>query len=195
MYKPLLAAAGILVTLAVSAVLAAPLADAPGLPFSSKRVPASTEECVVWNRERSFARSIEARDQEAWASHFHPGLVMDVGPEPTRGIEASRKVWSIFAGDSDTVLRWRPGTVNMSGNMQAAVSVGPYIFQSRTNGVDRFTVGLYQTVWMRDERDGVWKAIFDGQASTPSPVPDRAAADAWVKEQPMSACDKSSTKP
>ena len=47
---------------------------------------------------------------------------------------------------------------------------------------------MYQTVWVRDGRDGVWRVLFDGSATTGQPVDDRAAADRWVEDQPMSDC-------
>ena len=171
------------------------LGDAPALPLASKRILASAEECAIWNRERSFAHSVEAHDEKTWASYLHPGVVFNVGPEPNRGIEAVRTIWPGISGGKNFVLRWRPGIVNLSGDMQAAVSLGPYVFQVRKNGVERFEVGLYQTVWVRDQRDGAWRVLFDGEASTAIQVADRAAADAWVTEQPMSSCDEPSAKP
>jgi hypothetical protein len=47
---------------------------------------------------------------------------------------------------------------------------------------------VYQTVWVRDARDGVWRVLFDGSASAPQAMDDRAAADHWVEEQAMSDC-------
>jgi hypothetical protein len=43
-------------------------------------------------------------------------------------------------------------------------------------------------VWLRDAKDGTWRVLFDAGASTPLKVADRAAADAWVAEQPMNDC-------
>ena len=43
-------------------------------------------------------------------------------------------------------------------------------------------------VWVRDGRDGVWRVLFDGSATTGQPMDDRAAAERWVEEQAMSDC-------
>ena len=196
MYKAMRGIAFTIAILGLRAMAAeASLADAPALPLASKRIPASAEECVVWNRERSFAHSVEAHDEEAWVSHLDRGAVFNVGPEPDRGIEAIRTNWPSISGGENSVLRWRPGIVNISSNMLAAVSLGPYIFQDRKGGVDRFEVGLYQTIWVREGVDRVWRVLFDGDASTTIEVADRAAADAWVIKQPVSACDESASKP
>ena len=51
-------------------------------------------------------------------------------------------------------------------------------------------VGFYQSVWHRERSGAPWLILFDASASTPLPVADRAAADAWVMAQPVSACDE-----
>ena len=55
-------------------------------------------------------------------------------------------------------------------------------------GAPIYRVGMYQTVWVRDGRDGVWRILFDGSATTGQPMADRAAAERWVEEQAMSDC-------
>lgn len=163
--------------------------NAAALPLGTKRLPASADECSVWRRERSFAQSVVSHDKDAWASHLHPGVVFNVGPEPDRGRDEVVKIWPGISGTKNFVLRWRPGVVVIGGDPKLAVSLGPYVFQGRKNGVENVKVGLYQTVWVRDANDGIWRVMFDGDASTDIPVADRAAADAWVAAQPMSDCD------
>ena len=65
----------------------------------------------------------------------------------------------------------------------AAMVLNPYMA-----GAEIFRVGFYQTVWLRDSRDGTWRVLFDGSAATPKTVESRAAAERWVAEQPMSDC-------
>ena len=60
--------------------------------------------------------------------------------------------------------------------------------QTMKDGVAAWRVGMFQTVWVRDPKDGVWRVLFDGSATTGQNVDDRAAADRWVEEQPMSDC-------
>jgi hypothetical protein len=172
------------------------LYDAAALPLAVKRLPASTEECAVWRRERSFAHSVEAHDENAWASHLHPGVIFGAGTaDADRGRDQVLKLWPDLSGRKNFVLRWRPGIVMIGGEPRIAVSLGPYVFQDRRKGVDRFEVGLYQTVWVREENDGIWRVLFDGDASTSMQVADRAAADAWVAAQAMSDCDEASARP
>ena|ERR1019366_7093028 len=191
------AALAVVVMLGTRAIAAgSELADASALPLAMKRLPASTEECVVWRRERSFAHSVEAHDENAWASHLHPGVIFNVGTaDADRGRDEVVKVWLGISGRKNVVLRWRPGVVMIGGDPNIAVSLGPYVFQGRKEGVDKFEVGFYQTVWVRQENDGVWRVLFDGDASTAMQVADRAAADAWVAAQAMSDCDEASAKP
>ena len=163
---------------------------AAALPLASKRLPASAEECAVWGRERSFAASVVSHDKDAWISHLHPGVIFDVtsGADAMRGLDAVTKAWPGLSGTKNFVVRWRPGVVMIGGDPNTAVSVGPYVFQGRKGGVEKVSVGFFQTIWVRDSKDGVWRVLFDGDASTEIPVADRAAADAWVAEQDMSDC-------
>ena len=86
------------------------------------------------------------------------------------------------------MLRWRPGFVHIGGDPAIALSRGPWILQSERGGVPTVCVGFYQTVWVRDAKDGVWRVLYDGLASTPLKVADRAAAEKWVVEQAMADC-------
>ena len=85
-------------------------------------------------------------------------------------------------------MRWRAGIVQIGGEPTIAVSRGPYILQRMQAGAPVFRVGFYQTVWLRDRGDGVWRVLYDGSASSPQPMADRAAAERWVEEQAMSDC-------
>ena len=166
----------------------APL-DPTALPPGTQRVAASADECAVWRRERSFARSVEAHDAGAFESHLHPGTVFNAGSvEAERGRAAVLQGWAGIVEGKNVVLRWRPGIVNIGGDPAIAVSRGPWILQATRDGLTGFSVGFYQTVWVRDARDGIWRVLFDAGASTPMKVADRAAAETWVAEQAMADC-------
>ena len=163
--------------------------DVKPLPLAAKRLPASADECAVWRREQSFARSVERHDVAAFESFLHAGTVFDVAtPDAERGREAVLKSWSGIVDGKAIALRWRPGLVTIGGEPTIAVSRGPYILQTMRDGVAAWRVGMFQTVWVRDPKDAVWRVLFDGSASTGQNVDDRAAADRWVEEQPMSDC-------
>ena len=164
-------------------------ADPTALPPGTKRVAASADECAVWRRERSFARSVQAHDAIAFESHLHPGTVFNAGSvEAERGRAAVVQGWAGIVEGKNVVLRWRPGIVNIGGDPAIAVSRGPWILQAMREGAPAFSVGFYQTVWVRDAKDGAWRVLFDAGASTPMKVADRAAAEAWVAEQAMADC-------
>ncbi len=163
--------------------------DPTALPPGTTRIAASADECAVWRRERSFAKSVETHDLAAFESHLHAGAVFNAGAaEADRGRAAVVQSWAGIVEGKGIVLRWRPGIVHIDGDPAIAVSRGPWILQSARDGASSFSVGFYQTVWVRDAKDATWRVLFDAGASTPLKVADRAAADAWVAEQTMSDC-------
>lgn len=174
---------------AAQAQTAAAAADPTALPLAAKRIAASADECTVWRRERSFSRSVESHDLSAFESHLHAGAIFNAGnPEVARGKAEVVESWAGLVEGKRTVLRWRPGIVNIGGDPAIAISRGPWILQSRRDGATSISVGFYQTVWLRDAKDGTWRVLFDAGASTPQKVADRAEAEAWVVEQPMNDC-------
>lgn len=182
----------IVLGLAVSAVQVcaqgAPIEVKP-LPLAAKRLSASPDECAVWRREQGFARSVERHDLAAFESFLHSGTVFDVATaDAERGREAVLKSWAGIVEGKALALRWRPGIVTIGGEPTIAVSRGPYILQTMKDGVAAWRVGMFQTVWVRDPKDAVWRVLFDGSATTGQGIDDRAGADRWVEEQPMSDC-------
>jgi ketosteroid isomerase-like protein len=163
--------------------------DAAPLPLATKRVAASADECAVWRREQTFARSVENHDAGAFASHLHAGTVFNAGTaDAARGRDSVLKEWADIVQGRAIALRWRPGIVQIGGEPGVAVSRGPYILERRHDGAPIFRVGMYQTVWLRDARDGVWRVLFDGSAASSQTMDSRVAADRWVEEQAMSDC-------
>jgi hypothetical protein len=190
------AAAAIIVMASAPGAFAADTAaaDATALPLATDRLPATAGECAVWRRERSFSKSVEVHDSAAFASHLHPGAVFNAGTaDADRGRDAVLKSWAGIVEGKNVVLRWRPGIVTIGGDPRVAVSRGPYILQASREGALVFSVGFYQTVWGLDASDSSWRVLFDGGASTPMKVADRAAAEAWVAAQAMSDCASATT--
>lgn len=163
--------------------------DAKPLPLATQRVPASADECDVWKREQSFARSVENHDAHAFASFLHAGTVFNAGAsDPERGRDAIARSWLEIVDGKQVALRWRPGIVQIGGEPHIALSRGPYILQRAQAGAPVFRVGMYQTVWVRDAGDGLWRVLFDGSAGSSQPMDSRAAAERWVEGQAMSDC-------
>jgi ketosteroid isomerase-like protein len=163
--------------------------DAKPLPLATKRIAASSDECEVWRREQAFARSVEGHDARAFQSFLHVGTVFNAGTaDADRGSDDVAKSWAEIVEGRSIALRWRPGIVQIGGEPTIALSRGPYILERVVAGAPAYRVGLYQTVLVRDGRDGVWRVLFDGSATTGQPMSDRAAAERWVEEQVMSDC-------
>ncbi len=163
--------------------------DAKPLPLAAKRLAASADECAVWRREQGFARTVEGHDVRAFESYLHAGTVFNAGTaDADRGRDTVLKSWGEIVEGKTTALRWRPGIVQIGGEPGIAVSRGPYILQRMQAGAPVYRVGMFQTVWVKGGRDGVWRVLFDGSATSAQAVDDRAAADRWVEEQPMSDC-------
>ena len=159
------------------------------MPLATKRIAASGDECAVWQRERAFSRSVESHDAGAFQAFLHSGTVFQAGtPEVDRGSDNVTREWAEIIAGKTIALRWRPGIVHIGGEPTIAVSRGPYILQRMQAGAPTYRIGMFQTVWVRDGRDGVWRVLFDGSATTGQAVDDRAAADRWVEEQAMSDC-------
>lgn len=186
---PSLAAALLLASAFAPALAQLAPIDAGPLPFASKRLPASAEECTVWKRELSFAKSVEAHDPRAFESFLHAGTVFNAGTaDADKGRDSVVKGWAEIVDGKTVALRWRPGIVQIGGEPGIAVSRGTFILQRMQAGAAVFRVGMFQSVWVRDARDSVWRVLFDGSATTSQPADDRAAADRWIEEQAMSDC-------
>lgn len=162
--------------------------DPTTLPLATRVLPASAEECAVWQRERGFAQSVETHDATAFSGFLQAGAIFNAGTlEADRGREQVARSWVPLVEGKSIVLRWRAGIVDIGGDPRVAFSRGPYILQTAKDGHIVVSVGFYQTIWVRDA-DKVWRVLFDGGASSLTKVDDRAAAETWVKAQAMSDC-------
>jgi hypothetical protein len=126
--------------------------------------------------------------RRAGGGRCHGGLQRRHGRCRTRPRRGGQESWAGRVEGESAVLRWRPGIVNIGGDLNRAISRGPYILQTTKDGVASFSVGFYQTVWVRDPDDMAWRVLLDGGASTLAKLSDRVAAEAWVVAQAMSDC-------
>lgn len=137
---------------------------APAAEPAPPRGGMSAAECEVWNRERSFARSVERHDADAFADHVHRDTVFQAAtPEPLRGRAAVVEAWApIVAGEFP--LRWHPGFVSIGGDPDIALSVGPaWVENPDPDAASRFRLGSFVSTWVRDS-DGAWRVLFDRSA-------------------------------
>ena len=143
-------------------------AEAPKAPVPPPPARMSAAECDVWNRERSFARTVEAHDEIAFASHLVAGTVFGAAsPAPTRGRAAVVGEWKEIIEGKAFALRWHPGFVSIGSDPDIAVSSGPAWTENFDPAAkQRYTVSRFTSTWIRD-RDGQWRVLFDGAGSPP----------------------------
>ena len=135
--------------------------------------PLTPDECAVWAREMSFARSVAEHDAPAFAAHLAPDAVFAVGtPRPTRGAEAIARAWAPIVEGEGIRLAWYPLRTTVSGDL--AWSTGPALVEHAEGGVSRYALAEFQSVWRRAP-DGEWHVLFDG-GTPPRPATGAEAA-------------------
>jgi ketosteroid isomerase-like protein len=147
MGKPLLAALLALAALAAQA--------RPGATVSAR--------CEVWQRELSFARTVERHDAAAFAEHVDADAVFDANTaHPLRGRAAILRRWAPIIAGKAVRLRWYPAWVVLAGDPATALSSGPALVEDLTPGASpRYLLLSFSTVWHRGA-DGAWRVMFDG---------------------------------
>jgi ketosteroid isomerase-like protein len=137
--------------------LALGLAAAPAVTHA---VDAS---CTVWQRELSFARSVEQHDAAAFASHIEADAVFAANtPRPQRGKEAVLAHWRGLIDGKDMRLAWYPTQVVTGGIEDVAYSSGRWLMEAvDPTAKPHYIAGHFATVWHRG-KDGVWRVLFDG---------------------------------
>ena len=115
-------------------------------------------ECAVWQRERSFARSVADHDAAAFAEHLHPDAPFGVSGKPPRARVAVTREWAGLIDGSVLILRWYPAVVTLGGDGRTAYSSGPALYEDPKSGATR--LGRFGSVWQRGD-DGVWRVLFD----------------------------------
>jgi ketosteroid isomerase-like protein len=138
------------------------------------------DECAVWQREMSFARSVAEHDAAAFAEHLAPDAVFAVGtPNPTRGRAAIAEAWAGIVRGDGLRLEWYPTSTTVSGDL--AWSTGPALFERLDGRAPRLARSTFQSVWRRDAA-GRWHVVFD-TGTAPQPV-DEASAAAFRAARP-----------
>jgi ketosteroid isomerase-like protein len=140
----------------------------PAAPESKPKLSMSVAECAVWDRERSFAASVEHHDIAAFAEHLHAKAVFDAGStEPTHGRDAIVASWKGIIDGKTVKLGWSPNVVTIGGDGNLAVSRGPdWIEDPRPNAKQRYQIGEFNSIWIRDA-DGQWRVLFDDGDAAP----------------------------
>jgi ketosteroid isomerase-like protein len=155
--------------------VAATAATAALTPFPKATMSAAA--CVVWDRERSFAASVEHHDAVAFADHVSEHAAFDAGsPQPLLGRDAVVAGWKGIIEGKYFNLHWSPGIVTLGGDGSLAISHGPaWIEDLRPNAKQRFQIGEFLSTWIKD-KDGQWRVLFDAGAAPMQPASAEDAA-------------------
>lgn len=124
---------------------------------------ARDDSCAVWQRELSFARSVQQHDAAAFARHVEPDAIFAANsPRPQRGKDAVLSHWRGLIDGKTVRLAWYPTQVVSDGRAQVAYSSGPWLMEAvDPAATPRYVLGHFATVWHRG-KDGVWRVLFDG---------------------------------
>lgn len=134
--------------------------------------------------ELAFSRSVEERDQAAFAALVHPDARF-TGAGVLRGKEAIVEGWSVFFVKDGPTVRWAPDRVEVLESGDLALSLGPYEIRSTgPEGEATMTGGRFMSVWQRQE-NGEWLVVFDG--GTPATPIEASQVDA-VAATARAAC-------
>lgn len=102
----------------ITCVLASLLAPAAAMAGDSAAPQPTIDECTVWQREQSFARSVADHDAAAFAGHVGENAVFNAGArEAIRGREAVAKRWAGLIEGKRVRLRWYPTQVRMAAGI------------------------------------------------------------------------------
>lgn len=133
--------------------------------------------CQVWQRELSFAHSVQRHDAAGFAAHVAVDAVFDANTAtPTRGRTAIARQWASFLDGQVQRLDWYPQQVVVAGGGKLAYSSGSYLYENRAPAAkQRYTIGRFATTWARGS-DRVWRVVFDGgDAGRPATAAEVAA--------------------
>lgn len=148
---------------AIACLLILALAATNVVAAESPTAIMTAEECAVWQRERSFAASVEAHDTDAFISHLHADAVFIGGSgDLTRGASAIAESWQAIIAGEEMVLRWYPAAVTIAGDQRIALSRGPYWMEiAQAEGEPRRMTGQFISTWVKGD-DGQWRVLYDG---------------------------------
>jgi ketosteroid isomerase-like protein len=128
----------------------------------------SAAECEVWERERSFAQSVDKHDKQAFAEHVHENAVFAAATDHTqRGRDTIVANWSGII-EGKVHLEWRPQFVSIGTDTNVAMSRGPYVFQGKDkDGNTRYGIGDFVSIWVRKDAQSPWYVVLDGGGPPP----------------------------
>jgi ketosteroid isomerase-like protein len=114
----------------------------------------------VTDTERSFARSMAARDPAAFAAFLSEQAVF-MGKNTLRGKAAVADGWKVYFLGDKAPFSWEPDRVEVLVDGSLAHSTGP------VRDPEGKPIARFNSIW-RQEAPGVWRIVFDkGQPYEP----------------------------
>jgi len=114
----------------------------------------------VFQAESSFARSMAARDFDAFGTHVADEAVFFGSNTTQRGKAAVLAAWRPYFDGTDAPFSWSPERVEVLASGTLAHSSGPVLDPTGKR------VGTFNSIWRR-EADGSWHVVFDKGCSCP----------------------------
>jgi len=137
----------------------------------------SATECEVWQRELSFAQSVDKHDKHAFAEHVYDKAVFSAATDhPQRGRDTIVTNWNDIIEGKKVSLEWRPQYVSIAADTNVAMSRGPYVFSGKDKeGKVNFAIGDFVSIWVRKDDSSPWYVVLDGGGPPPKEVSEEEA--------------------
>ena len=132
----------------------------------------SAAECQVWERELSFAQSVDRHDKQSFAEHVYENAVFAAATDhPQRGRDVIVANWNDIIEGKKLTLEWRPQYVSIAADTNIAMSRGPYVFSGKDKeGKAKFAIGEFVSIWVRKDAESPWYVALDGGGPPPKEV-------------------------
>jgi ketosteroid isomerase-like protein len=148
------------------------LACAPAAHAADPTPGLTAAECEVFDRERTFAESVDKHDKKVFAEHLHENAVFGAAsPNPQRGRDAILAAWDGIIEGKNMKLEWRPQFVSLGTDTNVAMSRGPFAITGKDEkGATKYAIGSFVSVWTRKDASSPWYVVLDGGGPPPTPA-------------------------
>ena len=148
------------------------LLGAPGAFAADAPVRLTATECEVFERERSFAQSVDNHDKKSFIEFVHPDAVFGAAsPQTQVGRDAIVKAWDGIIEGKGFRLEWRPQYVSSGAETNVAMSRGPFAITTKDDkGETKYLIGQFVSVWIRKDKSSPWYVVLDGGGPAPTPA-------------------------
>jgi len=125
-----------------------------GCVASSTRPGVAALRTEVMATERAFAKTMAARDLEAFATYISGEAIFFSGNNTLKGRAGIRAAWAKYFTDAQAPFSWEPDTAEVLSSGTLALTSGP------VRDPDGKVIARFNSIW-RLEAPGKWRIIFD----------------------------------